>query len=657
DDAASVYREIIARFPAETEAPYRLGQVLRAQRRPAEARKAFQRCLEINTNHLPATVQLIELDLAATNHAAALTRVEAEIARQTNSPSLHVLRAMVYRAQKDDARAEGALKRAIEVDPTFTPAYLELARLYVAGNRAAEAIRNLEDALEKDAKNLSAYLLLGSIHERAGAYAAARDAYERALKVNPSFVIALNNLAYLYAEHLQDPGKGYEHALKARRLAPREPFIADTLGWIHYHRGEYAEAVNLLQESVEGMRSERDRTEVLYHLGMAQYMMGLEAPARVSLQRALQNPDFTGRAEAERRLAILDARLNPADKNAVADLRRRVAENPKDIITLTRLGDVLGAQGDAAGAREAYEQALKLNPRAFGPTVRLAELYAGPLREPEKAMELAKAARSLAPGDPQVAWTLGRLAFQARDYPWSHSLLQEAAARLSTRPDFLYDLALAQYSVGRVAEAERNMQQALQLPGAFSQTNAARWFVTLTALVRNPTQAPALEAQVRQMLAANGDYVPGLMALGLIEEQRKNPAEARKAYEKALSIYPQFLPASVRLAGLYAEHFGELQRAYDVALKARTAQPEDPELAKVLGKIVYRRKDYPYAVRLFQETTRKVPSDAEAFYYLGLAHHQLQQPAEARQALHQALGLQLEPVLAREANRLLAELK
>ena len=59
------------------------------------------------------------------------------------------------------------------------------------------------------------------------------------------------------------------------------------------------------------------------------------------------------------------------------------------------------AQPDKAAA--AFEQALKLNPKLIAAATKLAQLYAGPLQNKEKALAYAKKARELAPADPQVA--------------------------------------------------------------------------------------------------------------------------------------------------------------------------------------------------------------------------------------------------------------
>ena len=45
---------------------------------------------------------------------------------------------------------------------------------------------------------------IGVIQQTMTNYTAARDTYEKLLTVRPNFSLALNNLAYLYCEHLND---------------------------------------------------------------------------------------------------------------------------------------------------------------------------------------------------------------------------------------------------------------------------------------------------------------------------------------------------------------------------------------------------------------------------------------------------------------------
>src|SRR5260370_30385409 len=128
-----------------------------------------------------------------------------------------------------------------------------------------------------------ALMQLAMLNEQLKNFAAARDAYEKLLTVAPNSPLALNNLAVLYSERFGELDKAYDLAKKANEAAPNEPHLADTLGWILFKKGDYGNALRLLQESAGKLP---DQPAIQFHLGMAHYMLGEEEPARVALQKA-----------------------------------------------------------------------------------------------------------------------------------------------------------------------------------------------------------------------------------------------------------------------------------------------------------------------------------------------------------------------------------
>src|SRR3974390_829280 len=136
------------------------------------------------------------------------------------------------------AQAEAALTKAIELNPDLPVGYQMLAKVYVWSNKQQQALARL-NALVGRTNDVMALTQIGMIHEQMQDFPAARDAYERVLKVDVNAFEALNNLANLYCQRLGEPNRAYELAEKARRLRPSNPFADDTLGWIVYKRKDY----------------------------------------------------------------------------------------------------------------------------------------------------------------------------------------------------------------------------------------------------------------------------------------------------------------------------------------------------------------------------------------------------------------------------------
>ena len=89
----------------------------------------------------------------------------------------------------------------------------------------------------------------------------------------------------------------------AKEVAPDDPRVSDTLGWILYKRGIYQNALSLLRDSAAKLP---DNPQVQYHLGMTYAQLGDQANARKALNAAIGSPaDFQGKEDARKTLAAL----------------------------------------------------------------------------------------------------------------------------------------------------------------------------------------------------------------------------------------------------------------------------------------------------------------------------------------------------------------
>jgi tetratricopeptide (TPR) repeat protein len=298
---------------------------------------------------------------------------------------------------------------------------------------------------------------------------------------------------------------------------------------------------------------------------------------------------------------------------------------------------------------------LKANPKNVTAMTHLAQLYSP--KDLQKAFDLAKAAYELSPNDSDASYIFGRLAFQTGNYKLASSLLQAAAQNQPANPQVLYDFSEAAYSVGRISDAQAAMLNALQAGLTSPQSDEARRFLDMVALSANRTQAVAAKSRVEEILKSDFNYVPALMVVALINEQKTNFVAAEQAYEKVLNRYPDFTPAQRNLAILYAEDSSNMDRAYALAIKARESFPDDSELGKALGIIVFRQGDFARAASLLQGSAAKQSADAELFYYLGAAQYHLKNHAESKASLQRALSLNLSGKLATDARQMFAELK
>src|SRR2546430_7296070 len=255
-----------------------------------------------------------------------------------------------------------------------------------------------------------------------------------------------------------------------------------------------------------------DNAEIQFHLGMAEYMMGRTDVAHAALEKAVESAtDFDGKEEARRRLASLGKEGGVGQNISAAQLEASLKQQSNDPVGLARLGEAYEKQGAVAKAADAYERALKANPNMLTAAMKLAQLNAGPLKNPDKALQYAKKARELAPADPRATVTVGSIAFQLGNYTWAYSLLQEGGRQLPRDPAVLHDHAWAAYSLGKVAEARQTMESVLSSGPNSPQSADAKTFLTMTALGDDGNDMSASEDESHSALTAVPNYDPALV--------------------------------------------------------------------------------------------------------------------------------------------------
>jgi tetratricopeptide (TPR) repeat protein len=461
DDALAVYRRMTELFPQDPQPSFMSGSILLQQRQLAEARKAFEKAVEISPGYLPPTERLVDLDLAEQQYASALARVQPLIDKDPNAAQPLALRGKIYAAQRDFTHAEADLSKAIELDPKLEPAYLLLAQVYVASNKQDEAIAKLNSFIEKNPKDIPTLMQLAFLHTSLKQYEAAREAYEKVLDVNPNLALALNNLAALYSDNLGQLDKAYDLAKKAAAIAPNEPHVADTLGWIAFKKGDYAAALLALQESAAKLPAS---AEIQYHVGMAHYMLGQEEPARIALKKAVDaNADFAGKDDARKRLALLAIGVGDADPAARTQLQDYLKQQPNDPAALMRLAALQERDGAVDDAITTYEKALAADPLYAPATRQLAIIYARRSSDDPKAYELTTKAREAYPDDAEITKALGILYYRRGVYSQAAELLKLAAAKRKDDPELLYYLGSTYQQLKQSDECKDTLQRSLDL--------------------------------------------------------------------------------------------------------------------------------------------------------------------------------------------------
>ncbi|MFA0749877.1 MAG: hypothetical protein SLRJCFUN_000280 [Candidatus Fervidibacter sp.] len=142
----------------------------------------------------------------------------------------HYQRALQAWQRGNLSEAETALRQALELNPDAPDPLIALGRLLVEMGRTEEAIGVLSKACELDAENPEAHFLFGQALEATQRWRRAKDAYERAMRLQPSAELA---------EQLRERLTALEQRLAAEPTAALSEEAAaeleDALHWAQFY--------------------------------------------------------------------------------------------------------------------------------------------------------------------------------------------------------------------------------------------------------------------------------------------------------------------------------------------------------------------------------------------------------------------------------------
>lgn len=283
---------------------YLAGLIAQAQNRLDDSEKELQRAVELQPNAMDALAALTRLEIQRGRRDAAVARVKAVVSRDGNNPVAHNLLGELYLAVKDSANASEQLARAQQLAPKWWLPYRNLALVKLGANDVPGGIATYEAGVK--ATNLEPVLVsdLAAIYERQGRIDEAIRQYEALHKHNPQLQLAANNLAMLLVTYKKDrPSLDRARDLTSAFANSTNGALLDTHGWVRFKRGDYSEALPVLEQAVQRTPGS---SVIRYHLAMAQLQAGRRSEARTNLETALTGAkNFAGSDEARSKLAEL----------------------------------------------------------------------------------------------------------------------------------------------------------------------------------------------------------------------------------------------------------------------------------------------------------------------------------------------------------------
>lgn len=316
-------------------------------RKSSEALLSENIMLDEKIDMLSRYMQNIISDSTA-DHRRAARLFDALLLQYPHEPQVLDLGARFYATVNDYPRAQELMSYATDLEPENPDYWTRLAHFYFTQEKYADAVATCERAMEKLPEAPQGLLLVYATALSLGKdYEKARDVYQRLLEIalpgalitddadtmlskaaslpyeslmrvadifqmvgdgsfktgnidrsakeydvvlalNPESVMARNNYAYYLALGGGDLDKAEQLSRKTVEEQPDNSTYLDTLAWILYLKGQYAEALEVQEKAMEFLSDEDEgSSEYWDHLGDIQYRNGLKDKALESWKKAL----------------------------------------------------------------------------------------------------------------------------------------------------------------------------------------------------------------------------------------------------------------------------------------------------------------------------------------------------------------------------------
>lgn len=509
DRAELQLKRVIERFPDYQPAQLLMGRVLYEGQKTTRARTHLMRAIKLRPTDADAYLVLTQLWLDQGRVDDAVKVVE-ELGTAVPGEPVGFRRLGLALAERNDAKAEKLLQRAVERDPGDLESWSALGRIHETAGKLPRALEAWEQALEHDPDNRDVLLNAGRLALRLKKVADARAYFDQVLAQGRDPEIAVKvSFSYLAAHQLQlaaevlDQARGagqeprlhfYAGLVRERvrdfqRAAEAFDAVPRGLGDVSYearlHRGLCLSQLGQHKAALEVLLEVKEEKAELVGVDPAisrtQERAGQLKDAEATLVRAMGQGASTELLEA---LAGFYGRQNRL-QDAVALLNGALARAPRDEALLFALASVHEKKGEWTRAVEKVRLILDGDPKNATALNFMGYTLAQNGGDLEEAERLVRRALELRPDSPAFLDSLGWVLFKKGEPDQGAQLLELAVGAGPEDATLFEHLGDVSAKLGRRARAQECYSRSLELLQA-SPDDAER-----------PTQKTDLERKLK----------------------------------------------------------------------------------------------------------------------------------------------------------------
>jgi putative PEP-CTERM system TPR-repeat lipoprotein len=445
------------------------GAVYLARNDVPNARKNFERALELKATSVAAAMNLAQLDLLENNPEAARRRFQTVLAADKNNVSAMVGLAGVAAAMKQEAEYVSWLEKAVEAGPSAARPRVLLASYYLRKNEVRKALTIAQQGQAANPNDVQILDLLGT------AQLAVDERENAVLTYSKLVALAPNNpVAYLKLATAQAATHNLEAAkislTKALALKPDYHDAAIMLTSVELEAGHYGEALKIARQIQQDHPKAASGFMLEGDVLMARKQF---APALAAYDKAFALNDSSPLL-AIKVYQALTAGGKP--KDGEASLLRWLGQHPGDTVARSFLASRYIMAEQNKQAIEQYNLVLAEDPNNANALNDLAVLYQR--QKDPRAIATAEKAYQLRPTEPQIMDTLGWILAEEGQTARAVELLRKATESAPTSTAIRYHWAATLAKSGDIAQAQRELADLLTKNKTFKQRQEAEALLT-----------------------------------------------------------------------------------------------------------------------------------------------------------------------------------
>ena len=492
-DAGSALQLVAHAIELDPGSPYlytfRAGLEL-SRRDVAAGTRSLQEALRVNPFYPAALYMYGGLMVALGRVDEAIASYERALAADSGSLDVYLYLVDLYLQKQDLGRARAMATRMVEQFPAMAQGYYYRAKVHLLEGKTADALDQLQAALERDPQNEEVLFALGSLLEKEGRAAEATELYRKQLDQMPDNLRLRDHLVSLYLQ-AEDWDRAEQENAELASLGYDPATVERNRGVIAMGRQNYQDAIRAFEQALVAEPGD-DRSR--YSIGMAQlrlrrYDEALDAFGRIEpaselypdgrfgvgytyremgraqdalgeLETAIeQAPD---RDEFRRLHALTLADLGRFD-DAEKELRELIDRNSDDLSYRFSLGAVYEKARRFDDGVKLMKDVLKRDPDNSDAHNYIGYTYADQgVRLDEAEADLNKAIAKK-PGDPFISDSLGWLYYRQGRTREALAKLLEAAGKVPDEPVILQHLGVVYQALGERDKARQSLEKALSL--------------------------------------------------------------------------------------------------------------------------------------------------------------------------------------------------